>query len=303
LQQDINHEKAVTLIRSAAQQGCHLAVLPEYHLNSYVAHDQRFTELCTHWKKYLEAYKALAKELNICIVPGTILQTEPAEGEHRDSHTTLPHSIEPGTPRKLASQDVPLYNVAYFISSDGSISGSYTKKNLWGLERIHQASSGRTPHSVLDTPLGKVGLLICWDLAFPEAFRELIAAGAKIIIIPTFWKLDDCSPAGLKHNPTAEALFLDSTVTSRTFENTCAVVFCNAGGPPGESYAGLSQVAAPFVGPLVRLGSSAEGMAVADLDMDLLEEAERNYQVRADLALEDWHYDYRHDQKREQGSC
>jgi predicted amidohydrolase len=40
-------------------------------------------------------------------------------------------------------------------------------------------------HEVFETPVGKVGLLICWDLAFPEAFRELIAAGAKIMYVLT----------------------------------------------------------------------------------------------------------------------
>jgi len=38
-------------------------------------------------------------------------------------------------------------------------------------------------------------------------------------------------------------------------------------------------------------------MAVADLDMEILEIAERNYQVRADLARSDWHYEYRHDKE------
>jgi len=101
-------------------------------------------------------------------------------------------------------------------------------------------------------------MLICWDLAFPEAFRELIAQGAKIMyvarllsiqrsdvipskslygahcidripnddcnsIIPTFWKLDDCNEAGLRQNPAAEALFLDSMLTARAFENTCGM--------------------------------------------------------------------------------
>ncbi len=73
-----------------------------------------------------------------------------------------------------------------------------------------------------------------------------------------------------------------------------AIVFANAGGPPGKGYAGLSQVCVPWAGPLVRLGSHAEGMAVVDLDMNILEQAEENYQVRADLARSDWHYMYRH---------
>lgn len=37
-----------------------------------------------------------------------------------------------------------------------------------------------------------------------------------------------------------------------------------------------------------------EGMAIADLDMEVVESAEENYQVRADLARSDWHYEYRH---------
>lgn len=64
-------------------------------------------------------------------------------------------------------------------------------------------------------------MLICWDLAFPEAFRELICQGAKLIIIPSFWTLNDCSEEGLKYNPSAEVVLLDSFLTARTFENTC----------------------------------------------------------------------------------
>lgn len=73
-----------------------------------------------------------------------------------------------------------------------------------------------------------------------------------------------------------------------------AIIFANAGGPPEESYAGLSQICVPYVGPLVKLAGCAEGMAIANLDMQVLEVAEANYQVRADLAKEDWHYEYRH---------
>ncbi|KAK3070239.1 hypothetical protein LTR53_010812 [Teratosphaeriaceae sp. CCFEE 6253] len=272
MQLESNYQKAATFIRSAAVQNAQLAVLPEYHLLNWVPQDPKFKEACGKWKEYLDRYCALAKECNICIVPGTILELHHADAD-----------------------DEVLWNVAYFISHTGDIVGRYVKKNLWGdIERLHLTSSSTDKHPVFDTPLGKVGMLICWDLAFPEAFREMIRQGAKIIIIPTFWTLADCSPAGLALNPSAEALFLDSMLTARCFENTCAIIFANAGGPPGKGYAGLSQVCVPYAGAITRLGSCAEGMAVVDLDMKIVEDAELNYQVRADLARADWHYGYQH---------
>jgi len=141
-------------------------------------------------------------------------------------------------------------------------------------------------------------MLICWDLAFPEAFRELISAGAKTIIIPTFWTLD-CSSYGLSKNPLSEELFLETTLTARAYENTCAVVFVNAGAAPGDEksyYAGLSRVAMPFVGALgdETKNTAVEGMSLVDIDMELVEEAEKNYRVREDILGQDWHYTYRH---------
>ncbi|KAF2661218.1 carbon-nitrogen hydrolase [Lophiostoma macrostomum CBS 122681] len=275
MQPEHNFNKAASYIRSAASQGAELAVLPEYHLTSWVPKDSRFADFGEQWQVYLNKYQELAKECGICIVPGTIVESHKDEEREEDR----------------------LINVAYFIDMEGVVVGKYVKKNLWGPEREHLTGSGRDVHEVFDTPIGKVGMLVCWDLAFPEAFRELIAQGAKMIIIPTFWTLKDCNPAGLALNPSSEALFLDSMCTARAFENTCAIVFANAGGPPGEGYAGLSQVTVPFVGALTRLGSCAEGMSVVDVDMQILEDAEENYQIRADLERDDWHYDYRHSAK------
>ncbi|KAH8732386.1 carbon-nitrogen hydrolase [Phaeosphaeriaceae sp. PMI808] len=277
MQLEHNFNKAAKFIRSAANQGAELAVLPEYHLTNWLPKDPGFFALCDQWEVYLRKYRDLAKECGICIVPGTIVES------HRDA----------------GKEEDKLLNVCYFIDHEGNITGKYIKKNLWGPERDHLAGSGRDVHEVFDTPIGKVGMLICWDLAFPEAFRELIANGAKIIIIPTFWTLNDCSEAGRNLNPSAEALFLDSMLTARAFENTCAIVFANAGGPPGRGYAGLSQVTVPFVGALTKLSGCAEGMVVADIDMQILEDAEENYKVRSDIASEGWHYDYRHSGTRQ----
>lgn len=262
-----NFAKATSFIRDSAAKGCHLAVLPEYHLTSWVPDDPAFRSSCADSAAYLKKYQELAKELNICIVPGTILE----------------------------AQEDALQNIAYFISSTGEICGRYQKKNLWHPERRHLVSSAHEPHRAFDTPLGRVGLLICWDLAFPEAFRELISDGAEIICIPAFWTMKDVTEEGYGLNPDGEAVFLNSTVVSRAFENTCAVVFVNAGGPPekGEktNYAGLSQVGIPHVGSTGKLGR-AEGVSTVDLDMSVLEIAEANYKVREDMKAEGWHYAY-----------
>ena len=292
---ELNFQTAAAFIRSAAQQGATLAVLPEYHLTNWVPEDPLFLHACSQSDIYLQRYKSLALECKINIVPGTIVEA------HADAQ---------------AKED-KLVNVAYFISSDGTILGRYEKKNLWHPERPHLTSSTTSPHEVIQTPIGPVGLLICWDLAFPEAFRELIAAGAKTIIVPTFWTLADCSPYGLSVNPRAEALFLESMVTARAYENTCAVIFVNAGGratlgngeaekrlpgpasdtkPSNSHYAGLSRVALPFVGALgdETMNSASEGMSIVDVNMRHVDEAEANYKVREDIASQGWHYLYRH---------
>lgn len=222
-------------------------------------------------------------------------------GLHRADDLSGPASRHKG---KLGEDDASgkpmLENVTYFISHTGEILGSYTKKNLWeSTEQKSLRSSGNHPHQVIQTPLGPVGLLICWDLAFPEVWRQLAAQGAKLIIVPTLWTRSGASDTGHRWNPSAESLFLDSVLTARTFENTCAVVFANAGGPPGRNYCGLSQITIPYAGPLARLGTSSQGMAIADLDMGVLEDAEANYSVRADMAQKNWHYS--HTRRQDQG--
>lgn len=157
MQMEKNYAKAEDFIRAAARQHAQLAVLPEYHLLNWMPQDEKFKEACSHWETYLNKYRDLAKECNINIVPGTIVELHDA-----------------------GTEDERLLNVAYFITNTGEIAGKYVKKNLWGpIERLHLTSSSMDSHPVFDTPLGKVGMLICWDLAFPEAFRELISKGAK----------------------------------------------------------------------------------------------------------------------------
>jgi predicted amidohydrolase len=147
------------------------ALFKRYHLCGWAPESPLYYSLALQTQTYLDAYCQLAKKLHINIVPGTIIEA------HRKKDTGNTNDEKP---------DHVLYNTAYFISSSGDVVGKYVKKNIWHPERPHLTSSGADPHEVFQTEVGKVGMLICWDLAFPEAFRELIAKGAEIIIIPTY---------------------------------------------------------------------------------------------------------------------
>lgn len=103
---------------------------------------------------------------------------------------------------------------------------------------------------------------------------------------------NDASAEARRHNPGSEKLFLESTITSRCFENTCGIIFANAAGPE-PSFLGISQITLPIVGPVAKMGNE-EGVLVAEMDMGLLDAAEDNYKVRADIRKEDWYYTYRH---------
>lgn len=172
------------LLHHAHRSPLKSARLPEYFLTNWRPKDPNFLRVCADSQKYLKSFQDLAAELNICIVPGTIVEV-------RDHVTEEIIAALPREERLSAlnseTANNHLENVAYFIDNKGEIVGRYIKKNLWGpTERSHLASSTREDHQVFDTPLGKVGILVCWDMAFPEAFRELISQGAKIIIIPCF---------------------------------------------------------------------------------------------------------------------
>ncbi|KAI1329871.1 carbon-nitrogen hydrolase [Xylariaceae sp. FL0255] len=279
-----NFTRAVSEIRSAAAKGSELVVLPEYHLTSWIPEHPDFAACCAQSMGYLPQYQALARELNVHIVPGTIVEAV----ERMESPATTP-ADRSGNVVSPSPSITELRNMAYFISaSTGQILSTYQKKNLWHVERGILTADSHTPHKAFDIPLMegqgnvRVGMLICWDLAFPEAFRELITDGAQLVVIPAYWHITSVSPAVLAVNANSEAVFLDSVTIARAYENTCAVAFCNAWGQ--------SQVAMPVLGSTGKLGVEKEDTIITEVDFQLLELAENHYKVRADFLSSGWHY-------------
>lgn len=83
------------------------------------------------------------------------------------------------------SDDV--YNSAVLISRTGEILGQYRKMHLVEEEKP-LLSSGNSDYPVFDTEIGKIGIMICWDSAFPETARILSVKGADYLLIPAAWE-------------------------------------------------------------------------------------------------------------------
>lgn len=271
-----NFEAAALLVRQAAAEGCDLAVLPEYSLA--IPHGEHSDWADTDGT-FLRRYRALAAELRINLVPGTIGEWEEDVTGKKDAD---------GSGRNT----LVLSNNAYYIDRTGRVLATYRKKNLWHPEREFFIK-GQDDHAVFETEeFGRVGLLICWDLCFPEAFRRLVQLGVETVIAPTCWTMAD-GGAGLRYNPDSEARFLDALCTLRAFESEIVFVFCNIGAAEGDEArggVGLSQICAPFFGRVAGFRDARRGVVTTEVDYSCLAVAEEVYKVRKDVMSTEWHY-------------
>ena len=159
------------------------------------------------------------------------------------------HSIA-GT---LLLQGDQVFNAALLFGPGGLI-GTYLKAHLPYCGADRYISKGDTGFQVFDTPLGRIGMLICYDLRFPEAARALALRGADIIALPTNW------PAGAETAP-------EFMVRARAFENRVFVIACNrVGVERGTRYIGRSCIAAPSGQHLADASPETEQIIYAEVD-------------------------------------
>ncbi len=104
------------------------------------------------------------------------------------------------------------YKMALLIDRHGKIKGNYKKINLYDDE----TTPGKKIF-VYKTDFAKIGIVICWDLAFPDLFRKMKKAGAQIVFCPSKWCFEYA--AYDKDHKIRERSLLKSLILSRTFEN------------------------------------------------------------------------------------
>ncbi|KAF7973026.1 hypothetical protein HWV62_16424 [Athelia sp. TMB] len=221
-------------------------------------------------------------------LPAPVVEDEPSLMDQAKQFVGLSTEKAP-TPEK----ERPLYmsNTAYYIDGDtGTVVGRYSKKNLWIPEREYLVA-GDNSHEVFDTKWGKAGFLICWDFSRAAAAASLAQKDVDIIFGPTYWMGFDSEPGIKPHNPPQdyELTLLQSLAYTRAFESETAVVMVNAGGPVSEGFIGGSGVWLPFKGMLGGVGvggapddNKVEGMRVVQVDLSVLKDSRRTYQIRTD---------------------
>ncbi len=188
---------------------------------------------------YLAHFEALAAKHAIDIVPGTW----------------------------TVAENGLLFNQAHYINADGSLAGIYRKINLWETEKARITPGALT--SVFPTRFGRVGLIICWDIAFPAMFADMVAQGVELVISPTYWSFTKGSDE-LGKVVDDEILLIDSLCTTRAFENNILFAYCNAAGelpgPQGNAVlSGRSQITHPLDKVVCKAEGNAEEMLFAKL--------------------------------------
>jgi predicted amidohydrolase len=151
--------------------------------------------------------------------------------------------------------DGVVYNSAVAVTPEGH-RHLYRKMHLYGDYEKGLFRPSDTPPAVFALGALKAGLLICYDVEFPEMVRHLAAAGADIVLVPTALPESDHA-----------AFIATRIIPVRAFENQVFVAYANHAGDDGTfTYAGRSGIAAPDGGDLARAPEMGSKLLLADID-------------------------------------
>ena len=244
-----NMEKAERLVREAAGNGAALVCLPEVFNGGYLGTDILGMKCMAEPLDgpTTERMRALAKELGIHLL-APILYGNGGEVE----------------------------NTAVLIDDAGEIVGTYSKTHPVGDERAYFKRGDQYP--VWETKLGRIGVLICYDVCFPETSRLLALGGAQLILVPSAWRASHYFKE-----------WWDLNLACRALDNLVYVAAVNRCGASGEEiFAGKSQIVDPVGRVLQSFGVEEEGILYGEIDLGQIEKERDFNTVLIDRHPEDY---------------
>lgn len=253
-----NRRRLADKMRKLAAEGAELIVNQELHDSLYFCQTES-TGLCdlavNFPSEVTEFYSSLAKELGVVMV------------------TSLFERRAPGL----------YHNTAVVFERDGSVAGKYRKMHIPDDPAYYEKfyfTPGDIGFKPIDTSVGRLGVLVCWDQWYPEAARLMALGGAELLIYPTAigWESSD--------TPDEQARQLEAWVTvqrGHAVANGLPVVTVNrvglepdpSGMTNGIQFWGNSFVAGPQGEFLYRASDHAEETAIIDIDMNRSENVRR----------------------------
>ncbi|HYB33261.1 MAG TPA: carbon-nitrogen hydrolase family protein [Steroidobacteraceae bacterium] len=234
-----NLEQARALLEAAAARGARLAALPEnFSFMGLKDADKRAVAEANGSGPAQDFLAANARRLRLWIVGGTV-------------------PLVAGTDGRVAAASL-------VYDSDGRRVARYDKIHLFDVDIPGRSESYReSAHvapgasaTVLDTPAGRLGLSVCYDVRFPELYRHLSALGAQIFTVPSAFT----SPTGRAH--------WETLLRARAIENLCYVVAPAQSGfhPSGRETYGDTMIV-DFWGRVLQRVPRGRGCAVAEVDL------------------------------------
>jgi deaminated glutathione amidase len=235
----VNLEQAGTLLEEAAARGARLAALPEnFSFMGLKDADKRAVAETDGRGPAQDFLAATARRLRLWIVGGTVPLASAEDGR------------------------VAAASLVY--DSDGVRVARYDKIHLFDVDLPGRAESYRESANVapgaraalIDTPLGRLGLSVCYDVRFPELYRHLSAQGAQLFTVPSAFT----SPTGRAH--------WETLLRARAIENLCYVVAPAQSGfhASGRETYGDSMIV-DFWGRVLQRLPRGRGCAIADIDL------------------------------------
>jgi len=233
-------EKGVENIRRA--KGADLIILPELWNIGFMSFDRYLSEAEDKSGPTLTAMRDAARELRVYLHTGSFVEKE--DGKH--------------------------YNSSYLLSPEGEVLANYRKIHLFGYNsREKQILDHGDKVVVVSTPLGKLGLVTCYDLRFPELFRRMVEKEAELFLVCSAWPY-----------PRLEHWILLNRV--RALENQAFLVSANTVGMNGGvQLLGHSMIVDPW-GIILSSGGDEETTLRAEITLDDVKKARGRFPALAD---------------------
>lgn len=184
--------------------------------------------------------------------------------------------IVAGTIPIRSENPVKTYATSLLYNAKGEVVARYDKIHLFDVmlsenEEVYTESDSTVPGKqpvVVDTPFGKLGMSVCYDLRFPELYRRLSEQGAQILVIPSAFT----EVTGKAH--------WDVLIRARAIENLCYVIAPGQGGyhVSGRTTYGHSMIV-DYWGRMRDVREKGAGVVLADIDLEALETTRKTFPV------------------------